>query len=159
MLLILIFISWLLITVFRLFLYKQHIIYYGLGMVTYRVNNKSRYEAWSMAMATYDEFIELIEAIIAREWYEAIAEMCDVIHGIVNTVALFMLGSLMKKTSVYWIIYILCPLTAWKHGDRYLRYGCTRSINHHSEDGDGIGHICSGNKEKIANNKYGLANI
>lgn len=153
-------IVWLMVAVWRLLAYRQHVVAYARGMVAYRTNNwKGRTEAWSMAAATYDEFIELIEAIIACDLCEAFAELCDVTHGIVNTIALLLLGSWMKNTVVYQFLYELCPLTAWKHGDRYLKYGCVRSLNHHNEDGSAKKHVCSGDKEKIANLKLCLTNI
>lgn len=150
----------LMVAIWRLFIYRRHVVAYGRGMVAYRSNNwKGRSEAWSMALATHDEFKELIEAIVECEWFEAFEELCDVIHGTVNTVALLLLGSWMKNRKVYWFLYLLCPLTAWKHGDRYLRYGCVRSLNHHNEDGSAKKHVCSGDEEKIANMKYGLKTI
>ena len=153
-------IVWLIVSVWRLIAYRQHVTAYARGMVAYRTNNwKGRAEAWSMAAATYDEFIELIEAIVAFESFEVIAELCDVTHGIVNTIALLVLGSWMKNTVVYRFLYLLCPLTAWKHGDRYLKYGCVRSLNHHNEDGSAKKHVCSGDGEKISNIKRGLKNI
>lgn len=150
----------LMVSIWRLLAYRRHVVAYGRGMVAYRNNNwKGRSEAWSMASATYDEFIELVEAIVACDLREAFAELCDVIHGVVNTVALFLLGSWMKNTVVYWFLYLLCPLTAWKHGDRYLKYSCVRSLNHHNDDGSAKKHVCSGDEEKIEAIKYGLANI
>jgi len=153
-------IAWLMISIWRLLAYRIHVVTYGRGMVAYRTNNwKGRSEAWSIAFATYDEFIELIEAIVACDLYEAIFELCDVIHGIVNTVALLVLGSYMKNPVVYWFLYLLCPLTAWKHGDRYLKYSCIRSLNHHNENGSAKNHVCLGDEQTIANIKYDLKNI
>lgn len=142
------------VAIWRLLAYRQHVIAYGRGMVAYRSKNwQGRAEAWSMIVATWDEFIELVEAIVALDGMEAIAELCDVIHGLVNTTALLVLGTLMKNTVVYWFLYLLCPLTAWKHGDRYLKYGCVRSLNHHNQDGSAKNHVCSGVQEKIEINK------
>jgi len=150
-------IIWLMVAIGRLLAYRLHVVAYAEWMVAYRTDNwKGRAEAWSMAVATYDEFIELIEA---KDLFEAFAELCDVIHGTVNTVALLILGSWMKNKPVYWFLYLLCPLTAWKHGNRYLMYGCGRSVNHHNMDGSGKKHVCSGDANLIATIKHGLKNI
>ena len=151
-------ISWL-ITITRLIIYRRHIVWYGRGMVEYRINNwNGRSEAMSMALATRDEIIEVIEAIADRDFGGFIAESCDVWHGIVMTLALLVFGSWMRIRPLYWVFYILCPLTAWKHGERYRQYQCVRSLGHHDSKGHASNHVC-GDAEKIGELRAALMNI
>ena len=144
-------ILYLIIAIIRLVVYRRHVIWYGRGMVAYRISNwEGRWEAWSMLLATRDEIREVVEAIIDRDFSGFIAELCDVNHAIIMTIALLLFGSLMKNTIVYWLFYIICPFTAWKHGERYRKYGCVRSLGHHDKHGNSTSHKCSGKAEKIS---------
>jgi len=138
-----------LINIMRVIMFRKHIRWYARGMMEYRCNNWSRSETWNMIIATNDEMKEALNELRLGNIKKFLLEACDVNHGMIQTISLFFLGSIMRNPGIYWLLYILCPFSAWKQGDRYGRYRCVRSLNHHNPDD----HVCGGYNEKIMSNK------
>jgi len=132
-------------SIMRLVMYSKYILWYGKGMSEYRTNNwKGRREIFELWRAALDEMVEVVDAVKEGNLTEIVAELCDVNHALVTMVALLVFGEWLKSRRVYWILYILTPMTAWKHGARYGKYRCIRSLNHHNSDGTGCNHVCGG---------------
>lgn len=142
---------WIGFTIIRLVFYSNHILLYGRGMSVYRSKNwTGREEAYHLASAAYDEILEAIDAAKKGHLWEFFEELCDVNHALIMMVALLIFGDWLKTRHIYWILYMLAPMTAWKHADRFRRYRCIRSLNHHDRDGLTKNHICIGDPYVIA---------
>lgn len=139
--------TFLICTMIRVAIWKGLVDAYAEGMAMYRTENwKGRGEIISMLCALLSEVYEVFEAVIKFQPFEVVAELCDVWHALLCTVSILVLGSWTQSQIVYYFLYLIAPLTAWKHGDRYLKYGCVRSLNNHRGTLD---HVCTGDNRKI----------
>ena len=139
------------VAAFRIVIWRRHIVSYAYGMSTYRQHNwKGRAEVFEVFVSLKDEVFEIFDAVVAGNLVEAFYEFWDAFHASMTLVALLFLGERMKSRTVYWILYLLCPFTAWKHGDRFAKYRCVRSLNHHFKNGQSVDHVCYGDVDRIA---------
>jgi hypothetical protein len=99
-----------------------------------------------MLGALLSEVWEVLEAVVKCRPIEVIEELCDVWHATVCMISILVFGTWTQSQFIYYFIYMITPLTAWKHGDRQRQWGCIRSLNHHK---NALNHVCCGDAKKI----------
>jgi hypothetical protein len=135
------------LTMFRIVIWHKWVMAYAEGMSLYRIENwKGRREIISMLRALLSEVYEVFEALIHCQPLEVVAELCDVWHAFLCTISILVFGTWTQSPIIYYFLYMMAPLTAWKHGDRYLSYSCVRSLNNHK---GALDHVCVGDSRKI----------
>lgn len=114
------------------------------GMMTYYTWNQYKCTLSAkktLYKSTCDEFKEFIAEIYAWHFLEAYYEFVDVVHCVIQLIAVFLVGhTALQKRYLFVVLYLLAYQTAKKHGLRYKETGCIR--NHRS----GNEHRCQAKK-------------
>jgi hypothetical protein len=120
---------------------------YGTGMALYRRDNCER-NHWHIfkvnIMALMDELVEAFDELWHFRCLAFFFEICDVWHTLVVLMIRTFLPRSVHKSKFIWLItfFVAGVITPWKHGARFIDYGCIRSFRH-CQQGD---HKCSNNK-------------
>lgn len=109
---------------------------YAYGMVKYRKANEpnlSRIQALlNILPALIDESKEFLYALRKFQIKESFFELNDIYHTIVLSIVYTILPKVLLNNvyTFYFVFFMSGVLTPAKHGIRYLKYGCIRSIEH-----------------------------
>jgi hypothetical protein len=120
---------------------------YAIGMINYNETNDKNSTRQLLLLnlipALFEELREYMHDLVNFRFMNAFLELNDVYHTIIVTlVMLFSPKFITNQVYIWYLVFFWSGiLTPAKHGLRYLKYGCIRSLNN-----------CKNNEHNCINN-------
>jgi hypothetical protein len=105
------------------------------------------YIIFNLIISMFQEIYELFSEILQLKFKNSLMEIADIYHSLIIFIFMSITPKKIWLSPYLWgLIYILSlGIAPYKHGFRYIKHKCIRSIQHCLK-GD---HICNTNKSRV----------